>query len=96
VRFPVRGTEREESDAVVGALGAGSGVIGLSLAAQRLVRNVVCLEVNPDTAGAFQLSKAWLAQQDEVSSPGGEGEGEGWLAPSAPLGCVMSLEGPWS
>jgi hypothetical protein len=48
---------------------AGSGVIGLSLAAAGAVRRVVAVEVNPLAAGPFEQSVRRLAQSDPVRRP---------------------------
>ncbi len=47
---------------------AGCGVIGLSLAAAGVASSVVCIEVNPDSAGAFKATQARLAATNPVSN----------------------------
>lgn len=45
---------------------AGCGVIGLSLAAAAAASKVVCVEVNPESSKAFEVTKAQLARSNKV------------------------------
>lgn len=53
-------------DASVVEYYAGCGVIGLSLAAAGVARQVVCVEVNPDSKKAFEVTAAQLAKSNKV------------------------------
>lgn len=60
---------------------AGSGVIGLSLAAAGAAAKVVCVEINPLARQPFEASLAKLATSNKVSA-GGEGGERGGCQPS--------------
>eukprot|EP00878_Enallax_costatus_P024877 GHUV01026571.1.p1 GENE.GHUV01026571.1~~GHUV01026571.1.p1 ORF type:complete len:203 (+),score=75.58 GHUV01026571.1:565-1173(+) len=47
---------------------AGCGVIGLSLAAAGVARKVVCVEVNPESLKAFDITRAQLAKNNQAAA----------------------------
>ena len=63
---------------------AGSGVIGLSLAAAGVARRVVCVEINPAATQSFRASAAKLALIKKVC-----GVGVGWGGGGAEGGCLQ-------